>query len=105
MAREFKDFDVTALQGYFSDLHKDFMGCRPRFGTEAQWTDRSWLIWNINLIHDLMDGMKKTFEGREELRIRGWIIPEEEPELILRAAVLQDERDAEYEKWSDSVEA
>jgi hypothetical protein len=72
-------YNVEELQGYFSDFHKDFYGFRPRtLGSDADWRDRSWLEEQINRIHDAMDEMKKTYSGREALRIQGWIIDEEE---------------------------
>lgn len=101
----YSEYSVEELQGYFSDFHKDFYGHRPRFGSEEQWNDRAWLTWNIDLIHDLMDGMKKTFAGREELRMRHWIVEETDPELAKRAAWLKQERDQEYEAWVAEIDA
>ena len=69
-------YTVEELQGYFSDFHKDFYGFRPRFATPEQWRDRSWLEDSINAIHDTMDHMKTSFEGREKLRANGWVIEE-----------------------------
>ena len=104
MAREFTDYNVEELQGYYSDFHKDFYGHRPRsYATAEQWANREYLIREIDTIHARFERLKSTFEGREFLREQGWLIEEEDPQLILRAAVLKDERDAEYEKWLDSV--
>ena len=72
------DFTVDELQSYFSDFHKDYYGYRPRFATHEQWNDRDWLIECINGIHDAMDELKKTPEGREQLRAEGWQIDESE---------------------------
>jgi hypothetical protein len=69
-------YNVEELQGYFSDFHKDFYGMRPRFATPEQWRDREWLESSINAIHDTMDRMKETPEGRAELRANGWHIEE-----------------------------
>ena len=96
---------VEVLQGYFSDFHKDYYGYRPRFGAEGDWLNKEWLIAQINQIHDAMDRMKETFEGREELRERGWIIEETDPELAQQAAWLKQERDREYAEWSASLDA
>ena len=70
------NLSVEELQGYFSDFHKDFYGFRPRFATPEQWRDREWLESSINAIHDTMDSMKETAEGRAELRANGWVIEE-----------------------------
>ena len=76
MAREFKDFNVEELQGYFSDFHKDFYGFRPRYSTTEQWNSKEYLVAEINSIHDRMDNMKSTAQGRAYLREQGWIIEE-----------------------------
>jgi hypothetical protein len=78
MSDDFKDMSVDELQSYFSDFHKDFHGFRPRFATPEQWRSRDWLIKNINGIHDTFDAMKKTPEGRKQLRAEGWQIDEED---------------------------
>jgi hypothetical protein len=74
----FDDLTVDELQSYFSDFHKDYYGFRPRFATPEQWVNRDWLIERIDGIHDAMDEMKKTPEGREQLRAEGWVIDEKE---------------------------
>ena len=73
MAREFTDFNVEELQGYYSDFHKDFYGWRPRNATPEQWRSKEYLVAEINAIHDRMDNMKSTAEGRAYLREQGWI--------------------------------
>ena len=78
MAREFTDYNVEELQGYYSDFHKDFYGFRPRGETAEQWSSKEFLVEQINLIHDQMDMLKETFEGREQLRSEGWQIDESE---------------------------
>jgi len=72
------NFTVDELQSYFSDFHKDYYGYRPRFATYEQWNDRDWLVEHIDGIHDAMDAMKKTPEGRAQLRAEGWVIDESE---------------------------
>jgi hypothetical protein len=69
-------FTVEELQGYYSDFFKDYYGYRPRFATNEQWNNREWLIEHINIIHDDMDRMKETQQGRDELRESGWVIDE-----------------------------
>ena len=84
---------VEELQGYYSDFHKDFYGFRPRgIGTPEQWRDRAWLEENITAIHNVMDDMKETFAGREELRANGWAVEETDPEEAREAQFLADER-------------
>jgi hypothetical protein len=96
---------VEELQGYYSDFHKDYYGFRPRgFGTPEQWNDREWLIAQIEQIHNAIDSMKATFEGREELREQGWVVEETDPELAKQAKWLADERKREYEAWVASIE-
>jgi hypothetical protein len=103
MAREFTDFSVEELQGYYSDFHKDFYGYRPRGADIEQWTSKEYLVEQINLIHNHMDGLKETFEGREQLREQGWIIEEPDPELAQQAVWLAQEREREQaEAMADS---
>jgi len=76
MSHHLDNFTVDELQSYFSDFHKDYYGFRPRFATPEQWQNRDWLVEHINAIHDAMDELKKTPEGREQLRAEGWVIDE-----------------------------
>jgi len=78
MSDDFPDMNVEELQSYFSDFHKDYYGFRPRFATPEQWRNREWLVEHINAIHDAFDAMKKTAEGRKQLRAEGWQINESE---------------------------
>jgi cephalosporin-C deacetylase-like acetyl esterase len=105
MAREFKDFSVEELQGYYSDFHKDFYGFRPRGDAEEQWTSKQFLVTQINLIHDHMDQLKLTFEGREQLREQGWIIEEPSLELAQQARWLAQEREREQAEAMAELDA
>ena len=90
----FASLSVEELQGYYSDFHKDFYGYRPRgFGTPEDWNDRSWLEEHITAIHLVMDSMKTTFAGREELRAAGWVVEETDADLAQQAKWLADERE------------
>jgi hypothetical protein len=89
------DLSVTELQGYFSDFHKDFFGFRPRYATPEQWRSREYLEAAINAIHDQMDRMKETAEGRAELRSQGWVIEESDFDVLERAEELAD-ADSQY---------
>ena len=88
-------YSVEELQGYFSDFHKDFYGFRPRYATPEQWRSREYLEAAINAIHNTMDKMKETYEGRQELRSQGWIIDEADFDVLERAEELAD-ADAVY---------
>jgi len=68
----FESMDLDELQSYFSDFHKDFYGFRPRFATPDEWNDSKWLITRIEGIHEVMEKMSSTPEGREQLRNEGW---------------------------------
>ena len=92
---DFADLTVDDLQGYYSDFHKDFHGWRPRSATPEQWQDRAFLVEQINRIHDAMDAMKATPQGRAELRRAGWVI-EDEPDVI---------NPVEYAEWSADLDA
>ena len=92
---DFAELSVEDLQGYYSDFHKDFYGWRPRSATPEQWQDRAFLVEQINRIHDVMDAMRATPQGRAELRAAGWVI-EDEPEVI---------DPAEYAEWSADLDA
>ena len=72
----FESMDLDELQSYFSDFHKDFYGFRPRFATPDEWNDSKWLITRIEGIHDVMEKMSSTPEGREQLRNEGWSVNE-----------------------------
>jgi hypothetical protein len=76
MQNHLAQYSVEELQGYFSDFHKDFFGFRPRYATPEQWRSREWLEAAINAIHNTMDAMKATAQGRKELRSQGWVIDE-----------------------------
>jgi hypothetical protein len=90
------DLSVDELQGYYSDFHKDFYGFRPRsIGTPEDWRNREWLETQINRIHDAMDKMKETPEGRRELRSQGWVIEESDFDVLEQAEESAD-ADAQY---------
>ena len=95
---DFADLTVEDLQSYYSDFHKDFHGWRPRGATPEQWRDRAFLVEQINRIHDAMDTMKATPEGRAQLREAGWVI---------EAYAAQDEviDPVEYAEWSADLDA
>ena len=78
MSNHLDEFTVEELQSYFSDFHKDYYGFRPRFATTEQWNDIGWLKEQIDGIHNAMDELKKTPEGRNQLRAEGWVIDEKE---------------------------
>lgn len=101
----FSKYSVEELQGYFSDFHKDYYGFRPRFGTNADWNSREWLETQINQIHDAMDSLRDTFEGRESLREQGWHVEETDPELAQRAKWLADERKRELDEQIAELDA
>ena len=88
------DLSIDELQSYLSDFHKDFFGFRPRYATPEQWRDREYLEASINAIHNTMDKMKLTSEGRAELRSSGWVV--DEPEII---------DPEEYANWSADQDA
>jgi hypothetical protein len=90
-------YNVEELQSYLSDFHKDFFGFRPRYATPDQWRDREYLEASINAIHNIMDKMKETFSGREELRRRGWVVDEEDFNDIIDPE--------EYANWSADQDA
>jgi hypothetical protein len=92
---DFAELTVKDLQSYYSDFHKDFHGWRPRGATPEQWRDREFLVAQINGIHDALDAMKTSPEGRAELRRAGWVI-EDEPEVI---------DPTEYAEWSADLDA
>ncbi len=105
MARKFTDFSVEELQGYYSDFHKDFYGFRPRGSAVDQWSSKQYLVTQINLIHDQMDQLKETFEGREQLREQGWIIEETDVELAQQATWLAQEREREQAEAMAELDA
>lgn len=92
---DFAELTVEDLQSYYSDFHKDFHGWRPRGATPDQWSNRSFLVDQINSIHAAMDAMKTTPAGRAELRAAGWVV-EDEPEAI---------DPEEYANWSAELDA
>jgi hypothetical protein len=85
MQNHLAQYNVEELQGYFSDFHKDFFGFRPRYATPEQWRSREYLEAGINAIHDTMDRMKETAEGRRELRANGWVIEESDFDVMEQA--------------------
>ena len=105
MARKFTDFSVEELQCYYSDFHKDLNGFRPRGASEEQWNSKEFLVFQINSLHDQMDQLKETFEGREQLREQGWIIEETDPELAQQAVWLAQEREREQAEAMAELDA
>jgi cephalosporin-C deacetylase-like acetyl esterase len=105
MARKFADFSVDELQGYYSDFHKDFYGFRPCGADVEQWTSKEYLVKQINLIHNQMNSLKLTFEGREQLREQGWIIEEPNAELAQQAEWLAQEREREQAEAMAELDA
>lgn len=89
-------YNVEELQGYFSDFHKDFFGFRPRYATPEQWRSREWLEAAINAIHNTMDRMKETPEGRRELRANGWVIEESDVDVLEQAESIADQDAIHY---------
>ena len=69
-------YSVEELQGYYSDFHKDFYGFRPRGASADDFNNRAWLEFQIDSIHEAMDRLKATAQGRKELRANGWVIEE-----------------------------
>jgi len=86
---------VDDLQSYFSDFHKDFYGYRPRSATPEQWRSAEWLKASITAIHDTMDAMKETAQGRAELRSQGWSVEESDFDVLEQAKESAD-ADAVY---------
>lgn len=81
---------VDDLQSYFSDFHKDFYGFRPRSATPEEWRSAEWLKASITAIHDAMDHMKSTPEGRRELRRQGWVVESTDIDVLEQAEELAD---------------
>jgi hypothetical protein len=105
MARKFTDFSVEELQGYYSDFYKDLNGFRPRGADVEQWMSKQYLVTQINSLHDQMDQLKLTFEGREQLREQGWIIEETAVELAQQAVWLAQEREREQAEAMAELDA
>ena len=105
MARKFTDFSAEELQGYYSDFHKDFYGFRPRGASAEQWSSKEFLVAQINSLHDQMDQLKLTFDGREQLREQGWIIEESDLQLAQQAKWLAQEREREQAEAMADLDA
>ena len=95
MDNHLAQYTVEELQSYLSDFHKDFFGFRPRYATPEQWRSREWLEAAINAIHNQMDRMKATAEGRRELRANGWVVEESDFDVLEQAEESAD-ADAVY---------
>jgi hypothetical protein len=100
MQNHLAQYNVEELQGYFSDFHKDFFGFRPRYATPEQWRSREWLEAAINAIHNTMDKMKLTAEGRAELRSQGWVIEEPDFDVLEQAEELAN---ADAESYGEKL--
>jgi hypothetical protein len=70
-------------------------GFRPRGAAEEQWNSKQFLVTQINSLHNQLDQLKLTFEGREQLREQGWIVEEPDAELSQHAHWLAQERECE----------
>lgn len=74
----YDSLDLHEAQGIYSDFYKDVHGFRPRFHTTEEWNDREFIIKQIEELHDYMDNLRKTPEGRAQLREEGWSIDEKD---------------------------
>jgi hypothetical protein len=89
--------ELGCLQSEFSDFFKSFYGYRPRHLTSIQWSDVEYLKEQIQNIHDQIESLKSTFEGREELREQGWHVEEIDPDMKNWAKWLEAERSRYYD--------
>lgn len=94
---------VEQLQCEWSDFHKDFYGFRPRWASEQQWNDVVFLERQIQMIHNEIAAMKKTFAGREALREQGWVVEETNQMLAQHAKWLAAEREREMNVWLEEA--
>ena len=90
---ECKYTKIDELQSYFSDFHKDVYGTRPRWMSDEQWVDESWLEEQIARIHLYVDNLKLTEPGRNHLRQLGFGTGDDVADLGWR--IEEDERHAE----------
>ena len=58
------------------DFYKDCYGFRPRYFTPKFWTIEAEVDAAIARCDAYLDNMKRTPEGRAELRELGWIVEE-----------------------------
>ena len=79
------NYDVGGLQGYYSDFHKDLHGFRPRHHSEEEFNNPEKLKELIRGLHKYMDALKKTPEGRAQLKADGWHFDDEPVDEIAGA--------------------
>ena len=99
LSREFNDMGSD-----YSDFYKEIHGVRPRHmalcacdypSHEALVEAMSHLRRCMDDLHDYMNSMQSTFEGREFLRDGGWVIEETDSRYVVAAAESQARRAAE----------
>jgi hypothetical protein len=84
--------ELNEAASFYSDLHKDFYGFRPR-NDFSNWTVADYDA-AAKQITDQIERRKETFEGREQLRAEGWIADEVLPDLMQSAIIAAESRDA-----------
>jgi len=58
------------------DYYKDCFGIRPRHFEPEFWKNEHMVDGMITYCDSYLDNMKRTPEGRQELRENGWIVEE-----------------------------
>ena len=95
--QDFSGYSDDDLFSEVSDYYKEVHGIRPRW----VYGDRKAAIELYKSLDKHMAWLRGTFEGREQMRDDGWVVPAEtDPELIQKAAWTKAERDrrnAEFE--------
>lgn len=95
------NYDVGGLQGYYSDFHKDLHGFRPRHHSEEEFNNPEKLKELIRGLHKYMDALKKTPEGRAQLKADGWHFDDEPVDEIAGAFPSPSTR----KYWADQAAA
>ena len=81
-------YEYNELADLLSDYHKDVFGFRKRMWGEPAEV----LCDELDRIDQYMDAMKRTPEGRAQLRAEGWVVDEpiEDPRQYAEDAADQD---------------
>jgi hypothetical protein len=97
---------VEELQSHYSDFYKDVHGFRPRSSTDEQWNSEEWLQGEIDGLHEYLQMLGSTEQGRVQLRQMGFCTDDKEADEEFAAAEIRarDEEEARYQE-ADRMDA
>jgi len=92
---------VEILQSEYSDFYKDVHGFRPRSSTDEQWNSEEWLQGEIDGLHEYLQILGSTPQGRMQLREMGFCTNDKDSDKEFFEAEARD-RAEEEARWHEA---